>query len=124
MLWTRENVGSETLFEKVLAYEKIGKPPSIGYGWTGFTADWQKIGIIDAPADYLGREWLGQFADYVVHGGDSINGKLWSLPLQSAVYGIVSRRDWLVEVGISDPRSITTWDKLLDALDKGATKRK
>src|SRR5262249_39923866 len=45
--WERENIGWEGIFEKVLAYEKAGSPPSLGYGWTGFTADWHQMGIID-----------------------------------------------------------------------------
>src|SRR5438045_3562377 len=31
--WTPENLGWETIFEKVLAYEKAGSPPNLGYGW-------------------------------------------------------------------------------------------
>src|SRR5438128_9394 len=32
--WTPENLGWETIFEKILAYEKAGSPPNLGYGWT------------------------------------------------------------------------------------------
>jgi ABC-type glycerol-3-phosphate transport system substrate-binding protein len=118
--WTPENVSWEAIFEKVLAYEKAGSPPDLGYGWTGFTADWHQIGIIDAPEDYLGKEWKGRFADYVtLSGGDVIDGKLWNVPIQAGNYGLISRRDWLKEVGV-DPQTITNWDYLVDALAKVA----
>ena len=71
--WERENIGWEGIFEKVLAYEKAGSPPNLGYGWTGFTADWHRMGIIDAPEDHLGRQWKERFADYLTtSGGDVI----------------------------------------------------
>jgi ABC-type glycerol-3-phosphate transport system substrate-binding protein len=124
MPWTPEDVSWEVIFEKVLAYEKAHRAPNLGYGWTGFTADWHKIGIIDAPADYLGQAWLDRFAPFVLKGGDAIDGKLWVVPIQAAVYGIVSRRDWLAEAGITKPDSITTWDQLLEALDRVSKKRK
>ena len=118
--WSPENVGWETIFEKVLAYEKAGTPPNLGYGWTGFTADWHQIGIIDAPGDYLGKEWLARFADYITTtGGDVIDGKMWMVPLQAGAYGLVSRRDWLKEVGVA-PESIRNWDNLADASAKVA----
>src|SRR3954451_3292394 len=44
--WSPEDVGWETIFEKVLAYEKAGSPPNLAYGFTGFTADWHQMGII------------------------------------------------------------------------------
>jgi ABC-type glycerol-3-phosphate transport system substrate-binding protein len=122
--WDRENIGWEGIFEKVLAYEKAGSPPSLGYGWTGFTADWHRMGIIDAPEDHLGKQWKDRFADYLTtSGGDVINGKLWVVPIQAAVNGLVSRRDWLMEVGV-DPYSIQNWDQLVDTMGKVArTKR-
>ena len=122
--WERENLGWETIFEKVLAYEKAGSPPNLGYGWTGFTADWHRMGIIDAPEDHLGKRWKERFADYLTtSGGDVINGKLWVVPIQAAAYGLVSRRDWLKEVGV-DPYSIQTWDQLVDTMGKVARARR
>jgi ABC-type glycerol-3-phosphate transport system substrate-binding protein len=118
--WTPENVGWETIFEKVLAYEKAGTPPNLGYGWTGFTADWHQMGIIDAPEDYLGAAWKGRFADYITtSGGDVIDGKLWIVPIQAGNYGLVSRRDWMKEVGV-DPQNVKSWDNLVDVLGKVA----
>lgn len=118
--WERENVGWEAIFEKVLAYEKAGSPPNLGYGWTGFTVDWHRMGIITAPEDYLGAKWKARFADYLTtSGGDVIDGKLWVVPIQAASYGLVSRRDWLQEVGL-DPYAIRTWDHLVDAVAKVA----
>jgi ABC-type glycerol-3-phosphate transport system substrate-binding protein len=116
--WTPENLGWETIFEKVLAYEKAGSPPNLGYGWTGFTADWHQMGIIDAPEDHLGKEWKGRFADYITtSGGDVIDGKMWIVPIQAGSYGLVSRHDWLKDVGV-DPAGILTWDHLVDAMAK------
>ncbi len=117
--WTAEDIGWDTIFEKILAYEKAQSQLDLGYGWSGFTADLHKIGLVDAPADVIGKDWLGRFASYITtSGADVIDGKLWSVPIQAAVYGIVSRRDWLKAAGISDPFSIRTWNDLLDALTR------
>lgn len=122
--WTAEDVGWGSIFEKILAYEEAGSPPNLGYGWTGFTADWQKIGIIAAPEDYLGKAWEARFSNTVTSsGGNVIDGKLWIVPIQAANYGLVSRRDWLIEASI-DPDSIRTWDNLVNALDKVAKVKK
>jgi ABC-type glycerol-3-phosphate transport system substrate-binding protein len=113
--WTPEDVGWEAISPKVLAYEKAGSPPNLGYGWTGFTTDWHRMGIIDAPEDYLGKSWKDRFAAHITRpGGDVINGKLWAVPIQDAYEALVCRRDWLREVGV-DPYSILTWDHLVDA---------
>jgi ABC-type glycerol-3-phosphate transport system substrate-binding protein len=118
--WAPEDVGWEAIFEKVLAYEKAGSPPNLGYGWTGFTADWHRMGILDAPEDYLGKGWKDRFADHITKpGGDVIDGKLWAVPIQDAYEAMVCRRDWLREVGV-DPYSIGTWDQLIDAAGKVA----
>ncbi len=122
--WTPEDVSWEVIFEKVLAYEKAGTPPNLGYGWTGFTADWHQMGIIEPPEDHLGKAWKDRFApQYTTGGGDVINGKLWCVPIQAASYGLVCRRDWLKEVGV-DPYSIKTIDQLADAMAKVARQRK
>ncbi len=73
---------------------------------------------------YLGKAWKDRFADFVVNGSDTIDGKMWVVPIQVGLEGIVSRRDWLADVGIRDPRSITTWDKFIDTLDRVAKQRK
>jgi ABC-type glycerol-3-phosphate transport system substrate-binding protein len=118
--WSPEDVGWESIFEKVLAYEKAGSPPNLAYGFTGFTADWHQMGIITPPEDYLGAAWKGRFAPYLTNsGGDVIDGKLWVVPIQAGVYGLVSRRDWLKEVGL-DPFAIRTYDQLVDAMGKVA----
>src|SRR5688572_15552662 len=76
--WEPERVGWEAIFEKVLAYESAGSPPNLGYGWTGFTADWHQMDIIEAPEDHLGKEWKDRFAEHLTtSGGDVIDGKLW-----------------------------------------------
>ena len=122
--WEPEDVGWETVFEKVLAYEKAGTPADLGYGWTGFTADWHRMGIIDAPEDFLGKAWKDRFADHITsRGGDVIDGKLWCVPIQDASYGLVCRRDWLREAGV-DPYSIRTWDLLVDAMGKVSRTRR
>lgn len=121
--WTPENVGWEQIFEKVLAYETAGSTPDLGYGWTGFTADWHQMGILAAPEDYLGAEWKSRFAVYLTAtGGDVIDGKLWAVPIQAAAYGLVSRVDWMKEAGV-DPLQVKTWDQLVDALAKVAAKK-
>lgn len=118
--WVPERVGWEAIFEKVLAYEKAGSQANLGYGWTGFTADWHQMGIIVAPEDHLGAEWKDRFAKHLTtSGGDVIDGKLWNVPVQAAAYGLVSRKDWLVEAGV-DPTAIRTWDDLVDAVAKVA----
>jgi ABC-type glycerol-3-phosphate transport system substrate-binding protein len=118
--WEPEDVGWEAIFEKILAYEKAGTPADLGYGWTGFTADWHRMGIIDAPEDYLGKSWKDRFSEHIVtRGGDVIGGKLWCVPIQDASYGLVSRRDWLKEAGV-DPYAIRNWDQLADAMGKVA----
>ncbi len=120
MQWVPENVGWEGIFEKVLAYETAGSPPNLGYGWTGFTADWHQMGIIAAPEDHLGQEWKSRFAPYIAEdGGDVIDGKLWAVPLQAGSYGLVTRVDWLKAAGI-DRAGIQTYDQLVDALAKVA----
>ncbi len=122
--WSPEDTGWETVFEKILAYEKAGSPPNLGYGFTGFTADWHQMGIITPPENYLGAAWKDRFAPYLTSGGgDVIDGKLWVVPIQAGVYGLVSRRDWLKEAGI-EPASIRTYDQLVDAMAKVATARK
>ena len=122
--WNPEDVGWESIFEKVLAYEKAGSPPNLAYGFTGFTADWHQMGIITPPEDYLGAAWKGRFAPYLTtSGGDVIDGKLWVVPIQAGVYGLVSRRDWLKEVGL-DPFGIRTYDQLVDAMGKVAAAKK
>lgn len=122
--WSPEDVGWETIFEKVLAYEKAGSPPNLGYGFTGFTADWHQMGLIAAPEDYLGATWKARFAPYLTSdGGDVIDGKLWVVPIQAGVYGLVSRRDWLKEVSI-EPLNIQTYDQLVEAVGKVASARK
>ena len=118
--WVPERVGWEAIFEKVLAYETAGSPPNLGYGWTGFTADWHQIGIISAPQDYLGEAWKDRFAPHLTtSGGDVIDGKLWVVPIQAAAYGIVTRKDWLQEAGV-EAAAVKTWDDLVDAVGKVA----
>ena len=66
----------------------------------------------------------GAVRDFVTSsGGDVIDGKLWMVPIQAGNYGLVSRRDWLNEVGI-DPKDIRTWDTFVDALGKIAKVKK
>ena len=121
--WEPERVGWEAIFEKVLAYETAGSPPNLGYGWTGFTADWHQMGIIAAPEDHLGQAWKDRFATHLTtSGGDVIDDKLWCVPIQAAAYGLVSRRDWLEEAGV-EAATIRSWDDLVDALAKVAQKR-
>ena len=121
--WVPERVGWESIFEKVLAYETAGSPANLGYGWTGFTADWHQIGIISAPEDFLGQAWKDRFAESLTtSGGDVIDGKLWNVPIQAAAYGIVTRKDWLREASV-DPGGVRTWDDLVDAVAKVAKKK-
>lgn len=120
--WVPEDVSWENIFEKVLTYEKAGDPVDLGYGWSGFTADWHQMGIIDAPEDILGATWKDRYAEFA-RANDTIDGKLWAAPIQGAIQVLVCRRDWLTEVGVSDPLSITTWDKLLEVMDKVASKK-
>jgi ABC-type glycerol-3-phosphate transport system substrate-binding protein len=116
--WEPERVGWEAIFEKVLAYETAGSPPNLGYGWTGFTADWHQMGIIEPPEDHLGQEWKNRFAEHLTtSGGDVIDGKLWVVPIQAAAYGLVSRKDWLQEASV-DPKSIKSWDDLVTSMEK------
>lgn len=118
--WVPERVGWETVFEKIVAYESAGSPPNLGYGWTGFTADWQQIGIIVPPEDYLGKEWKDRFAKpLTTSGGDVIDGKLWVVPIQAAAYGFVCRRDWMKEAGV-DPYGIHTLDQFVEIVAKVA----
>jgi ABC-type glycerol-3-phosphate transport system substrate-binding protein len=118
--WAPEDVGWEAIFEKVLAYEKAGTAPDLGYGFSGFTADWHRMGLLAAPADYLGKDWTGRFSDHITsRGADVINGQLWAVPIQDNVFGLVCRRDWLREVGV-DPYAIKTWDHLADAMGRVA----
>lgn len=118
--WAPERVGWESIFEKVLAYEMAGSPANLGYGWTGFTADWHQMDIIDAPEDHLGQQWKDRFARHLTtSGGDVIDGKLWVVPVQAAAEGMVVRKDWLEEAGV-EPTSIRNWDNLVDSVAKVA----